>query len=100
MCVKHLTLHTCLAYIAHMQNISTPLVTKRAYTLREVAAMTGRSYHTIHRMVTAGTIKVISGFGVRMVSTSELDRFLGQSETWKANPNRVAAQLNREGDAQ
>jgi len=83
-----------------MQNTSTHPAAKRAYTLREVAAMVGRSYYTIHRAAAAGKIKTIEGFGVRMISDKELERFLGQSETRESNPNRVTAQLNREGAAQ
>ncbi|HET9375658.1 MAG TPA: helix-turn-helix domain-containing protein [Chthoniobacterales bacterium] len=75
-------------------------VAKRAFTLREVAKMVGRSYYTIHRMVLEGKIKVIQGFGVRMVSDKELERFLGQSETREPNPNRVNAQLKLQGGAQ
>ncbi len=81
-----------------MQNTSTEHVEKRAYTLREVAAMVGRSYFTIHRAAVAGKLKTISGFGVRMVSDKELERFLGQTETRETNPKRIKA--GQKGDAQ
>jgi len=62
--------------------------------------MVGRSYYTIHRYALEGKIKTIEGFGVRMVSDKELERFLGKSETRGSNPNRTGAQLNREESAQ
>jgi len=62
--------------------------------------MVGRSYFTIHRAAAAGKLKTISGFGVRMVSDKELERFLGQTETRETNPKRVAAQINKEGSVQ
>jgi excisionase family DNA binding protein len=60
---------------------------RRAYSLAQVAAILGIHRATVHRLVQAGKLKAISGFGVLKVSDIELDRFL--SATADYQPKRV-----------
>lgn len=58
-------------------------VARRAFNLREAAALCGRSYHTLYRAACRGELRVLSGFGRMMVSDKELNRFLGKSEIYR-----------------
>jgi excisionase family DNA binding protein len=63
---------------------------KRAFTIAEAAEFLGCHRATLHRMVQAGKLKTISGFGVLKVSDIELDRFL--SNTAEYRPKREVTQ--------
>jgi hypothetical protein len=63
-------------------------IQRRAFSLKEAAAMVGRSYHTLYRSALRGDLRVISGLGTMMVSDQELDRFLGKSEEYRPNSRR------------
>jgi excisionase family DNA binding protein len=59
---------------------------KRAFTIAEAAEFLGVHRATAHRLVQAGKLRAISGFGVLKVSDVELDRFL--SDTADYQPKR------------
>jgi hypothetical protein len=67
---------------------ATASVARRAFTLKEAAAMVGRSYHTLYRSALRGDIRVISGLGTMMISDQELERFLGKSEEYRPTKRR------------
>jgi hypothetical protein len=60
-------------------SLSTANVARRAFNLREAAALCGRSYHTLYRAACRGDLRVLAGFGRMMVSDFELNRFLNSS---------------------
>jgi excisionase family DNA binding protein len=64
----------------------TASIQPRAYSLAQVAAVLGIHRATVHRLVQAGKLKAISGFGNMKVSDVELDRFL--SDTADYQPKR------------
>jgi hypothetical protein len=49
---------------------------RRAYSLQETAAFFGKERTWAYRQVKAGRIKAITGFGVMLVSASEIERIL------------------------
>jgi predicted site-specific integrase-resolvase len=55
----------------------------RAYSLAQVAAILGIHRATAHRLVQAGKLKAISGFGVLKISDTEINRFLNTTEQYK-----------------
>ena len=50
---------------------------RKAYTIAEVAAMTGRSTRTIQRWLDKGTLKSVFFGGARMVSAPALEAAFG-----------------------
>jgi excisionase family DNA binding protein len=56
---------------------------RRAYSLAQVAAILGVHRATVHRLVQAGKLKAISGFGNMKVSDIELDRFLSDTADYQ-----------------
>jgi predicted site-specific integrase-resolvase len=52
---------------------------KRAFTIAEAAEFLGCHRATAHRLVQAGKLKAISGFGVLKVSDIEINRFLNDT---------------------
>ena len=60
---------------------------RRADSLAQVAAITGVHRSTIHRLVQAGKLKAISGFGNMKVSDEELSRFLGDTRDYQSRAN-------------
>jgi helix-turn-helix protein len=65
---------------------STPSA-RRAYSLAQVAAILGVHRATVHRLVQAGKLKALSGFGVLKVSDVEINRFLNATQEYQ--PKRV-----------
>jgi excisionase family DNA binding protein len=59
---------------------------RRAYSIAEAAAMLGIHRVTMHRLVVAGKLKPIAGFGRMKISAADLDRFL--NETSEYEPKR------------
>jgi hypothetical protein len=72
-------------------------IQRRAFSLREAAAMVGRSYHTLYRSALRGEIRVISGLGTMMISDQELERFLGRSEQYRpVKRKKLTAEADQE----
>ena len=72
----------------HAEDIETADKPRRAYTIPEVAKMTGVGRVTVYRAIYAGNLKVIKGFGRLMIAADELDRFLGKSVVHRPGPQR------------
>jgi hypothetical protein len=53
---------------------------RRAYSLQETAAFFGKEKTWAYRQVKAGRIKAITGFGVMLVSASEIERILNPEQ--------------------
>jgi excisionase family DNA binding protein len=60
---------------------------KRAFTIAEAAEFLGCHRATAHRLVQAGKLKAISGFGVLKVSDIEINQFLNATQEYQ--PKRV-----------
>ena len=56
---------------------------KRAFTIAEAAEVLGCHRATAHRLVQAGKLKAISGFGVLKVSDIEINRFLNDTAEYR-----------------
>jgi Helix-turn-helix domain len=69
----------------HIDRSASPA--RRAYSLAQVAAILGCHRATAHRLVQAGKLKAISGFGVLKVSDVEINRFLNATQEYQ--PKRV-----------
>jgi excisionase family DNA binding protein len=67
----------------------TPSIHPRAYSLAQVAAVLGIHRATVHRLVQAGKLKAISGFGVLKISDIELDRFLEQTKPYRQHETQT-----------
>ncbi|MFY9986624.1 MAG: helix-turn-helix domain-containing protein [Chthoniobacterales bacterium] len=65
----------------------------RAYSLAQVAAILGIHRATVHRLVQAGKLRAISGFGVLKVSDFELDRFLSATTEYKPVKGKAVASV-------
>jgi predicted site-specific integrase-resolvase len=76
---------------------ATASVARRAFTLKEAAAMVGRSYHTLYRSALRGDIRVMSGLGTMMISDQELERFLERSEQYRpVKRKKITAEADQE----
>jgi predicted DNA-binding transcriptional regulator AlpA len=53
-----------------------PDSTKMTYTLEETAALFGKNRSWAYRQVSAGRLKVITGYGAMLVPKSEIQRIL------------------------
>jgi hypothetical protein len=56
---------------------------KRAYSLAQVGRILGVHRATVHRLVQAGKLRAISGFGVLKISDIEINRFLSTTEDYE-----------------
>jgi excisionase family DNA binding protein len=68
----------------HDHRVASPATQRRAYSLAQVAAILGVHRATVHRLVQAGKLKAISGFGTAKVSDVEIDRFLSDTTDYQS----------------
>jgi excisionase family DNA binding protein len=71
-----------LKTLQHNNRSASP-VERRAYSLAQVAAILGVHRATVHRLVQAGKLKAISGFGNMKVSDIDIDRFLSNTREYQ-----------------
>ena len=60
----------------HAQMVEIPLGERRAYSLAEVAGLTGVAISTLYKLMHAGRLKTIKIAGRRLVTDQALDEFL------------------------
>lgn len=51
-----------------------------AYSLKEVAAMLGISYTSVHRLVQRGKLRSTGGLRHKLIAAGDLERFLAERE--------------------
>lgn len=68
---------------------------RMAYTLSDVAALCGRSKTWAYRRVYDGQLKVVVQSGRMLVSRTELERFLNQSEVYNGRSTSKEQEVAR-----
>jgi hypothetical protein len=63
----------------HARKFVVPLDERRAYSLAEVAGLTGFAISSLYKLMHAGRLQTIKIAGKRLVTSNALDEFLGLS---------------------
>jgi archaeosine-15-forming tRNA-guanine transglycosylase len=63
----------------HAHKLDVPLGDRRAYSLAEVAGLTGFAISSLYKLMHAGRLQTIKIAGKRLVTSEALDEFLGLS---------------------
>lgn len=61
---------------------------RRAYSLADAATILGVHRATVHRLIQAGKLRAISGFGRLKISDVEINRFLTSTADYKPRVDR------------
>lgn len=62
----------------HARRFDVPIRKRRAYSLAEVAGLTGFAMSTLYKLIQSGRLKSIKIAGRRLVTSRALDELLGE----------------------